>query len=84
MTTTLSANGLLEIPEVFRKEDSLRPGSRCDIERLGRGEYRVVVKEDAVDKQDWVDILLNCPVKGWYEPLEAKETTDDLKPISFE
>lgn len=41
MTTILSAHGLLEIPEEFRKADSLKPGQRCDIERLGQGEYRV-------------------------------------------
>ncbi len=34
MTTILSANGLLEIPEEFRKADDLKPGQRCDIERV--------------------------------------------------
>lgn len=43
MTTILSDNGLIEIPEVFRKADSLKPGQRCDIERVGEGEYRVRV-----------------------------------------
>ena len=86
MTTILSANGLIEIPEVFRKSDDLRPGQRCDIERVGQGDYRVRVTSEQTGepRKSWVDILLACPVKGWYEPMERRETTDDLKPVSFE
>lgn len=86
MTTMLSADGLIEIPEVFRKTDALQPGQRCDIERVGQGEYRVSVKGGQTEepRKSWVDILLACPVKGWYEPMERSETTDDLKPVSFE
>jgi hypothetical protein len=86
MTTMLSANGLIEIPEVYRKADALKPGQRCDIERVGHGEYRVSAKDEHTEepRKSWVDILLACPVKGWYEPLEGSETTDDLKPVRFE
>ena len=35
MTTTLSADGFIEIPEVFRKADALAQGQTCEIERLG-------------------------------------------------
>lgn len=44
MTTVLSADGLIEIPEVFRKADALKPGQRCDIERVGEGKYRVSIQ----------------------------------------
>lgn len=86
MTTTLTADGLLEIPEAFRKADALQPGQRCDIERVGRGEYRLKVGEppEAAAGKSWVDVLLACPVKGWYEPQEKTETTDDLKSGLFE
>jgi translation initiation factor 2 alpha subunit (eIF-2alpha) len=86
MTTILSADGLLEIPEAFRKADALKPGQRCDIERLGLGEYRVRVQDQNVSESEesWVDVLLACPVKGWFEPIERHETTDDLKSLSFE
>ncbi len=87
MTATISANGLLEIPAEFREADAIKGDRECDIERVSRGEYRLKVKEDraAESGQSWVDVLLACPVKGWYEPLERLETTDDLKaPISFE
>ena len=87
MTTILSANGLIEIPEEFRKADSLKPGQRCEIERVGHGEYRVRVEEQPADgqpKESLVDLLLNCPVKGFYVPMDRTETTDDLKPLNFE
>ena len=87
MTTILSANGLIEIPEEFRKADSLKPGQRCEIERVGHGEYRVRVEDQPADgqtKESLVNLLLNCPVKGFYVPMDRTETTDDLKPLNFE
>ena len=87
MTTILSANGLIEIPEEFRKADSLKPGQRCEIERVGHGEYRVRVEEQPANgqpKERLIDLLLNCPVKGFYVPMDRTETTDDLKPLNFE
>jgi hypothetical protein len=87
MMTTLSANGLLEIPEVFRKADALKPGQRCDIERVSKGEYRLRVS--AMDsseqpKESLVALLRSCPVKGFFTPMSRTETTDDLQPMSFE
>lgn len=78
MTTTISPDGLLEIPEVYRKADALQPGQRCEIERVGRGEYRLRVEEptEAAAGRSWVDVLLACPVKGWYEPAEDGHKPD--------
>ena len=87
MTTILSANGLIEIPEEFRKADSLKPGQLCEIERVGHGEYRVRVEEQPAagqPKERLIDVLLSCPVKDWFTPMDRTETTDDLKPLNFE
>ena len=85
MTTFISAEGLLEIPEAILKDDILQPGQRCEIERVGDGEYRVkVTGEDGEPEQSVLDWLLSCPVKDWYLPMERRETTDDLKPNIFE
>jgi bifunctional DNA-binding transcriptional regulator/antitoxin component of YhaV-PrlF toxin-antitoxin module len=87
MTTTLSANGLIEIPEVFRKADALKPGQRCEIERLGHGEYRLRVGDAVVPaepRERLSEVLRSCPVKDFFKPMERSETTDDLKPLSFE
>jgi len=77
MTTVLSADGLIEIPEVFRKADSLKPGQRCDIERVGEGEYRVSVQvADDLPKERLIDVLRSCPVKDWWvEPDRGERTT---------
>jgi len=35
-------------------------------------------------KPDLVEWLLACPEKGWFEPMDREETTDDLKLTPFE
>lgn len=35
-------------------------------------------------KPDLVDWLAGCPEKGWFEPMERGDTTDDLKSVVFE
>lgn len=87
MTTILSAKGLIEIPEEFRKADALEAGQRLEIERVGHGEYRmhvsgVVFRDDP--EGSLVDVLLSCPVKDFFAPMVRNETTDDLKPGGFE
>lgn len=65
MTRILSANGLIEIPEEFRKADSLQPGQCCEIERVGQREYRLRVSDSAPPSPgNWVEWLLACPEKG--------------------
>ena len=85
MTAIISDDGSIEIPPAFRAEDSVRAGQTCEIERVGRGEYRVKVRDEkeAAGRGSWVDILLACPVKGWFEPARG-QTTDDLKTACVE
>ena len=78
MTTILSAECLLEIPEEFRKADALRPGQRCEIERVGHGEYRVMVSDAAATdapKERLIDVLRSCPVKDWWVEPDRSERT---------
>jgi hypothetical protein len=79
MTTFLSADGLIQIPEAFREADDLKTGQRCDIERVGHGEYRVRVAEDeAVTGRSWVDWLLACPEKDWFlEPDRSEMISEE-------
>ena len=85
MTTILSANGLIEIPEEFRKADALKPGQRCDIERVGQGEYRVRVAdgEESATRRSWVEWLLACPEKGWFVEPDRSEMTSLQAPAHF-
>lgn len=85
MTTILSANGLIEIPEEFRKADALKPGQRCEIERVGQGEYRVRVAdgEERATGGNWVEWLLACPEKGWFVEPDRSELTSLQAPAHF-
>jgi len=75
METTLSTKGQIVIPAEFRKLDGIEPGATFDIERDGRGEYRLVYRPSVND--GLVDWLLSCPDKGYFTPIES-ESTDDL------
>jgi AbrB family looped-hinge helix DNA binding protein len=75
--TTVSSKGQIVLPAEIREQDDIRPGQKFEIERVDRGEYRL--KRTARRRNEGlVDLLLACPVKGWFEPLDRKETTDDI------
>lgn len=85
MTTTINADGLVQIPEAFRESDAIEAGQRFEIERLGRGEYRLRAEQPhGKSSAGLVDLLLACPVKGFFTGQGQTETTDDLAPLSFE
>jgi len=87
MTTIISANGLIEIPEEYRKADALKPGQHCYIERVGHGDYRVRVDASPVSKvpkERLIDVLLSCPVKDWWVETDRSEHTSLEAPALFE
>ena len=75
MKTVISTKGQIVIPVEFRNQDKIEPGQAFDIERVDRGEYRLVAA--GPDNRGLVNILLACPVKGWFAPIES-ESTDSL------
>lgn len=75
MKAVISSKGQIVIPAEFRNQDKIEPGQAFDIERVDRGEYRLVAASP--DNQGLVDMLLACPVKGWFAPIES-ESTDSL------
>ena len=77
MKTIISSKGQIVIPANFRNQDKIEAGQAFDIERLDRGEYRLVVTAPPKN-QGLVDTLLACPVKGWFVPIES-ESTDTLE-----
>ena len=86
MTTTLFANGLIEIPEEFRKADALKPGQHCDIERVGQGRYWVRVDNDdsaGHPRERLIDVLRSCPVKDWWIEPDRSERTSLEPPTLF-
>jgi AbrB family looped-hinge helix DNA binding protein len=78
MRTTVSTKGQIIIPAAIRHEDDIKSGQEFEIERLDRGEY--LLKRTTRKRNDGlVKLLLSCPVKGWFQPLDRTETTDSIK-----
>jgi AbrB family looped-hinge helix DNA binding protein len=77
MKTTVSSKGQIVLPAEIRQQDDIRPGQKFEIERIDRGEYRL--RRTARRRNEGlVELLLACPVKGWFEPMERTETTDSI------
>ena len=78
MKTTVSSKGQIVLPAEIRKRDGIETGQEFEVERLDRGEYLLKRKERRRN-EGLVKLLLACPAKGWFRPVDRTETTDDLK-----
>ncbi len=76
MKTSVSTKGQIVLPADIRRQDDIEPGQEFDVERIERGEYRLV-RRAAGSKAGVVDWLLDCPEKGFFVPIES-ESTDTL------
>jgi AbrB family looped-hinge helix DNA binding protein len=77
MITTISTKGQLVIPANLRQQDGIEPGQEFDIERIDEGKY-VLSRKTRRRSQGLVKLLLDCPVKGWFKPMDRSETTDAI------
>jgi AbrB family looped-hinge helix DNA binding protein len=77
MTTVVSTKGQIVLPAEIRREDDIRPGQRFEVERIDRGEYRLTRRAHPRNA-GLVDLLLACPAKGWFKPMDRTETTDHV------
>ena len=76
MKTRVSSKGQIVLPAEVRRQDDVEAGQEFDIERLDRGEYRLV-RRASRPNEGVVDWLLACPEKGFFVPVES-ESTDSL------
>ena len=76
MKTAISSKGQIVIPAELREQDNIEPGQQFEIERLDRGEYRLV-RLSAPPNDGVIEWLLACPEKGFFVPIES-ESTDTL------
>jgi AbrB family looped-hinge helix DNA binding protein len=74
--TTVSSKGQIVLPAEIRELDRIEAGQEFEIERLDRGEYRLVRRRGRTS-DGTVDWLLACPTKGFFVPI-ASESTDTL------
>ena len=77
MKTTISTKGQIVLPAEFRQRDGIEAGQAFEVERVDRGEYRLV-RRKLRQNEGLVKLLLACPVKGWFKPLDRAETTDEI------
>lgn len=64
------------LPAELRKQDHIEPGQVFEVERIDRGQYRLVRREPRAN-EGLLDWLLACPEKGFFVPIEP-ESTDSL------
>ena len=76
MKATVSTKGQLILPAEIRQRDNIEPGQEFEVERINRGEYRLLRREPPPN-EGLVDWLLACPEKGYFVPIES-ESTDTL------
>jgi AbrB family looped-hinge helix DNA binding protein len=76
MKTRVSSKGQIVLPAELRKRDKVEAGQEFEVERLDRGDYRLV-RRDSRPNRGLVDWLLACPEKGFFVPIES-DSTDTL------
>ena len=76
MKTRVSSKGQIVLPAEVRRQDDIEAGQEFEIERLDRGDYRLV-RCASRPKEGVVDWLLSCPEKGFFVPVDS-ESTDSL------
>lgn len=76
MKTTVSSKGQIVLPAELREQDQIEAGQEFDVERVDRGEYRLVRRAGPAN-HGVVDWLLSCPDKGYFVSIES-ESTDTL------
>ena len=64
------------LPAELRQRDGVMAGQEFEVERLGRGDYRLRRRLPPAN-EGVVDWLLACPAKGYFVPVES-ESTDTL------
>jgi AbrB family looped-hinge helix DNA binding protein len=73
MRTRVSSKGQIVLPAEVRRQDQVEAGQEFEIERLDRGDYRLV-RRAARPNAGVVDWLLACPDKGFFVPVESEST----------
>ena len=76
MKATISSKGQIVLPAEFRQMDRIEPGQEFEVERLDRGDYRLV-RRVAPRNEGALDWLLACPHKDFFVPIDS-ESTDTL------
>jgi AbrB family looped-hinge helix DNA binding protein len=74
--TRVSSKGQIVLPAELREQDGVQTGQEFEVERVDRGEYRLI-RRPTHSNEGLVDWLLACPEKDFFVPIES-ESTDTL------
>ena len=77
MKTIISSKGQIVLPAAIRQQDGIEPGQEFEVERIDQGEY-LLRRTKRRRNEGLVQLLLSCPVKGWFQPADRPETTDEI------
>jgi AbrB family looped-hinge helix DNA binding protein len=72
----VSTKGQIVLPSEVRELDAIEAGQEFEVERIERGEDRLVRVQPPAN-EGLVSWLLDCPEKDFYVPIES-ESTDEL------
>ena len=78
MKTTISSKGQIVLPAELRQQDRIEAGQEFEVERLDCGEY-LLKRKERPRNEGLVKLLLACPVKDWFRPMDRTATTRDIK-----
>jgi AbrB family looped-hinge helix DNA binding protein len=70
MKIAVSTKGRIVLPVELRRQDGIEPGEEFEIERIDRGEYRLIRLAPSKN-QGLVDWLLACPEKDFFVLIES-------------
>jgi AbrB family looped-hinge helix DNA binding protein len=77
MKTIISSKGQIVLPAAIRQQDGIEPGQEFEVQRIDHGEY-LLKRTKRRRNEGLVRLLLACPIKGWFQPANRAETTDDI------
>jgi AbrB family looped-hinge helix DNA binding protein len=83
MKTSVSTKGQIVLPVEIRRQDHIEPGQEFEIKRIRSGEYQLK-RTERPRNEGLVELLLACPVKDWFKPMDRTVTTDDIDFPKFE
>ena len=76
MKTVVSSKGQIVLPAELCQVDGVEQGQEFDIERLDRGDYRLV-RRTVPQNEGAINWLMACPQKNFFVPINS-ESTDRL------
>jgi AbrB family looped-hinge helix DNA binding protein len=77
MKTIVSSKGQIVLPAAIREQDGIKAGQEFEVERIDQGEY-LLKRTKRQRNAGLMELLLACPAKGWFQPADRAETTDDI------